>query len=199
MGMILYDVSMSPNGKRARLGLAETGEPYETRQVNLIQGEQKTEEYKKIHPLGRIPVLDDDGVIIWESGAILLYVADKFPEAKLIPTKLSGRGHVYQWLMFAEAQIHSYMGAMGFQMMRRAPDKRDQSVLDRGRKRMPELLQAMDDQLAGKDYLVDDFSIADCACAPWLDFAPNVGIKLTPFENVQAWLLRMKERPSWKA
>ena len=81
MGMVLYEMAMSPNAKRARLGLAETGAPFERREVNLLAGEQKTAGYKAIHPLGRLPTLDDDGVIIWESGAILLYLADKFPEA----------------------------------------------------------------------------------------------------------------------
>ena len=62
MGMVLYEMAMSPNAKRARLGLAETGAPYERREVNLLAGEQKTAGYKAIHPLGRVPTLDDDGV-----------------------------------------------------------------------------------------------------------------------------------------
>jgi glutathione S-transferase len=80
--MVLYEMAMSPNAKRARLGLAETGAPFERREVNLLAGEQKTAGYKAIHPLDRVPTLDDDGVIIWESGAILLYLGDKFPEAR---------------------------------------------------------------------------------------------------------------------
>ena len=82
MGMILYDMAMSPNAKRARLGLAETGAAFERREVNLLAGEQKTAAYTTIHPLGRVPTLDDDGVVVWESGAILLYLADKFPAQK---------------------------------------------------------------------------------------------------------------------
>ncbi len=199
MAMILYDVSVSPNGKRARLGLAETGEAYETKEVDLLGGEQKTSEYKSVHPLGRIPALADDGVLVWESGAILQYVAEKFPDAQLLPASLAARAEVYSWLHFAEAQMHSYMGPMGFQMLRRAPDQRDEKVLARGRKRVPQLLQALDAQLAGKEFIVGDFSIADCANAPWLEFAPHVGIDMEPFKNVTAWLERMKSRPSWQA
>lgn len=199
MPMILYDMSASPNGKRARLGLAETGAPYETRQVDLFAGEQKTPEYKKIHPLGRIPALDDDGVIVWESGAILQYVAEKFPAARLLPESLRDRAQVYTWLHFAEGQMHPQIGALGFQMFRRAPDQRDEKVLARGRKRVPQMLQALDGQLAGREYIAGDFSIADCANAPWIDVAPPLGIDLDPFENVRAWMERMRSRPSWQA
>jgi len=152
-----------------------------------------------VHPLGRIPTLDDDGVIIWESGAILLYLADKFPQASLMPKTLPERGRVYQWLTFGETNIHAYPGPMGFQMMRKAPEKRDHGILDRGRRRMPEVLHVLDGQLAGRDYIVGDFSIADCACAPWLEVAPSLGIDLDSYRNVQAWMERMKARPSWTA
>jgi len=197
--MILYDVDLSPNAKRARIGLGETGAPFEKRQVNLLAGEQKTDAFRQVHPLGRVPTLDDDGVIIWESGAILLYLADKFPAATLLPGSLAGRGHVYQWLTFGETNIHAYLGPMGFQMMRKSPDKRDQGILDRGRRRMPAVLQVLDQQLTGRDYIVGAFSIADCACAPWLDIAPALGINLDPYPNVQAWMERMKARASWHA
>jgi glutathione S-transferase len=199
MGMILYDMALSPNAKRARIGLGETGAPFEKREVNLLAGEQKTPEYRCVHPLGRIPALDDDGVVVWESGAILLYLADKFPEVGLMPRPLAERGQVYQWLTFGETNIHAYMGPMGFQMLRRAPEARDQGILDRGRKRMPEVLAVLDRQLTGKRYLVGDFSIADCACAPWLDITPALGIELTPYPNVERWLARMRDRPSWTA
>jgi glutathione S-transferase len=197
--MILYEMAMSPNAKRARIGLAETGASFERREVNLLAGEQKAAGYKAIHPLGRIPALDDDGVVVWESGAILLYLADKFPDAGLMPKRLAERGQVYQWLTFGETSIHGYLGPMGFQMFRRAPEKRDQQVLERGRQRMPEVLGALDRQLEGKDYIVGAFSIADCACAPWLELAPGFDIALGPFANVGAWMSRMQARPSWGA
>jgi len=197
MGMVLYEMAMSPNAKRARLGLAETGAPFERREVNLLAGEQKTASYKAIHPLGRVPTLDDDGVVVWESGAILLYLADKFPEARLMPRALAERGHVYQWLTFGGTSIHGYLGPMGFQMFRRTPEKRDQQILERGRQRMPEVLHVLDRQLEGKDYVVGAISIADCACAPWLELAPGFGIDLEPFPNVRAWMSRMRARPSW--
>ena len=91
------------------------------------------------------------------------------------------------------------MGPMGFQMFRRAPEKRDQQILARGRQRMPQALAILDHQLEGKDYIAGDFSIADCACAPWLELAPGFGIDLAPFANVSAWMTRMQGRPSWKA
>lgn len=197
MGMVFYDMELSPNAKRARIGLGETGAPFEKRQVDLLAGQQKTPEYRQVHPLGRIPALDDDGVVIWESGAILLYLAEKFPDAALVPKTLAERGYVYQWLTFGETNIHAYLGPMGFQMMRKAPEKRDQAILDRGRKRMPEVLEALDRQLEGKSYIVGEFSIADCACAPWLEVAPSLGIDLDPYDNVAAWMTRMKARPSW--
>ena len=91
------------------------------------------------------------------------------------------------------------MGPMGFQMFRKAPEKRDQTVLDRGQKRMPEVLAALDGKLEGKEYIIGDFSVADCACAPWLDLAPTLGVDLEPHANVRAWLERMRARPSWHA
>jgi glutathione S-transferase len=197
--MILYEMAASPNAKRARLGLVETGAPFESREVDLMKGEQKQDDYKKIHPLGRIPALDDGGTVVWESGAILLYLGDKFPDAGLMPNGLAERGQVYQWLTFGETSIHGYMGPMGFQMFRKTPDKRDEAILARGRHRMPEVLGALDRQLAGKDYIVGDFSIADCACAPWLELAGFFGIEMDAFANVNAWMSRMQARPSWSA
>jgi len=198
MGMVFYEMALSPNAKRARLGLLESGAPFERHEVNLLAGEQKTADYKRIHPLGRVPALVDDDFIIWESGAILLYLADKFPEAGLMPRTLPSRGAVYQWLTFGETEIHGYMGPMGFQMFRRAPEKRDEQILGRGRQRMPQVLAVLDRQLEGKDYLVGDFSIADCACAPWLELAPGFGIDLAPYGNVNAWMTRMQGRSSWQ-
>ena len=184
MAMILYDVELSPNAKRARIGLAETGAPFEKRQVDLLSGEQKTPAYREIHPLGRVPVLDDDGVIVWESGAILLYLADKFREKRLLPEALADRAHAYQWLTFGETGIHGYMGPMGFQMLRKAPEKRDQAILERGQKRMPEILAVLDRQLEGRNYIVGDFSIADCACAPWLEIGSLLGESLDKLDQV---------------
>ncbi len=199
MTMILYEMAASPNAKRARLGLIESGAAFESREVDLMTGEQKTDAYKTIHPLGRIPTLDDDGTIVWESGAILLYLADKFPDAGLMPRDLATRGAVYQWLTFGETSIHGYMGPMGFQMFRRAPDKRDEAILARGRQRMPEILSVLDRQLDGVEYIAGDFSIADCACAPWLELIEFFGIDTSGFDNVNAWMERMKSRPSWSA
>jgi glutathione S-transferase len=197
MTLVFYEMAASPNAKRARLGLIESGAPFESREVDLIKGEQKTDEYKKIHPLGRIPALDDHGTIVWESGAILLYLADKFPDSGLMPTALAERGQVYQWLTFGETSIHGYMGPMGFQMFRRAPDQRDEALLARGRQRMPEVLAVLDRQLDGRDYIAGDFSIADCACAPWLELAEFFGIDMRGFGNVTTWMSAMKARPSW--
>ena len=199
MAMTFYEMALSPNAKRARIGLVESGASFERREVNLLTGEQKSAEYKRLHPLGRVPLLDDDGVVVWESGAILLYLADKFPDSGLMPRPLAQRGAVYQWLTFGETGIHGYMGPMGFQMFRRAPEKRDEQILARGRQRMPEVLGALDHQLEGKEYVAGDFSIADCACAPWLELAPGFGIDLTPFPNVRGWMERMQARPSWNA
>ena len=195
--LILYEMALSPNAKRARLGVIESDQPFEAREVNLIAREQKTPEFKKIHPLARIPVLEDDGVIVWESGAILLYLADRFPESGLMPTDRAARAQAYQWLTFGETSIHHYMGPMGFNMFRRKPEDRDEATLGLGRQRMPELLGVLDDQLTGKEYIAGDFSIADCACAPWLEWAPSFGIDLEPFANVSAWMARMQARPSW--
>ena len=114
-----------------------------------------------------------------------------------MPRALAERGHVYQWLTFGETSIHGYLGPMGFQMFRRTPEKRDQQILERGRQRMPEVLHVLDRQLEGKDYVVGAISIADCACAPWLELAPGFGIDLEPFPNVRAWMSRMRARPSW--
>src|SRR5690606_34650415 len=176
MTMVLYEMAASPNAKRARLGLIESGAPFESREVDLMTGEQKSDEYKKIHPLGRVPTLDDDGTIVWESGAILLYLADKFPNAGLMPTRLADRGQVYQWLTFGETSIHGYMGPMGFQMFRRAPEKRDQAILARGRQRMPDVLAVLDRQLEGHDYIRGAFAIADCACESWIVLTELFGI-----------------------
>ena len=96
----LYTAPLSGNGRKVHIFLEEVGAQYQLSRLDLLKGEQKSSEYLKLNPNGKVPTLVDDGFVLWESNAILLYLAEKFPQARLLPTGAQDRARVFQWLLF---------------------------------------------------------------------------------------------------
>ena len=192
MGMVLYEMAMSPNAKRARLGLAETAAPFERREVNLLAGEQKTAGYKAIHPLGRVPTLDDDGVIIWESGAILLYLARK--SRKLLPVELRGEVEATQWLFWQMAGLGP-MAGQNHHFARYAPEKIPYAI-ERYVRETNRLYGVLNHRLRDRAYVAGEYSIADIACYPWIVSHEAQGQRLEEFPHLRRWFESIRERPA---
>lgn len=194
MSIKLYTAA-TPNGWKISIALEEMGLPYEVRVIDFATLEQKADWYVKLNPNGRIPTLDDDGFILFESGAILIYLAEK--TGKFLPKDVHGRSRVLQWLMFQMSGIGPMMGQANV-FFRYFPEK-IQPVIDRYQREVTRLFGVLDRQLASHEYIGGDYSIADMALWPWVSGYEWSGVSVTEFPNLQRWLALVGARPAVQA
>ena len=197
--MITAYTANTPNGVKLTIALEELGlsrgSDYILEILDLKAKEQKRPEFLTINPNGRIPAIVDhtpDGDIrVFESGAVLLYLAEKF--GGLLPTDPAARIEAIAWTYFQTGGIGPNMGQAGF-----AKRQEDTASFVRFNKESHRLVSVMEGALADADYLAGNmFSIADIMNFGWLDRAPNYfGFDLTPYPNVEDWLTRIRKRPA---
>ncbi|MDB6104706.1 MAG: glutathione S-transferase, partial [Gammaproteobacteria bacterium] len=165
--MIELLTSETPNGWKISIALEEMGLPYTWRHIKLSEKEQKADWYVQLNPNGRIPTLidhDNDDFVIFESGAILIYLAEK--SGKFLPQDVKGRSRVLQWLMFQMSGIGPMMGQANV-FFRYAPEKIPYAI-ERYQRETLRLFGVLDNQLASNEYIAGDYSIADMALWPWV-------------------------------
>lgn len=179
------------NGMRAAVALAESGLPYKVHKLDLAKGESKTPEYLKINPAGSIPAIVDGGQIVTQSGAITLYVAEK--SGKLLPKDAAKRAAAYQWFMQACTDVAPTGGAL-FQLTNNTPEK-SPAIIGFFENRLVNMLKVVDGQLAGKDFLVGELSIADVALYPAIAARKPMAEK-AGLSNVLKWMDTMGARPA---
>ncbi len=188
----------SPNGSKVGIMLEETGLDYELHPVNLGEAEQKTPEYLAINPNGKIPaIVDRDGpggdeVTVFESGAILLYLADK--SGRFLPEDPAGRWRTVSWLMFQMAGIGPSLAQAGY-FLNRAPEPVPHAV-ERSINEAERLYGVVDRRLTDSEFLAGDYSIADIASYPWMRNHQRFGLDIAEFPNVARWLQVVGERPA---
>jgi len=191
----LYTFPLSTNGRKVHMALEEVKANYEIALVDLMKGEQKNPEYLKLNPNGKVPTLIDDGLAMWESVAILLYLADKFPAANLLPAALADRACAFQWLVW-QPTTFGMPAATLFRQFRFTPeDKRDQKVIDHARAEVSKNNELLAGGLQGREYVGGTFSIADIALMPYLYILAELGTTLPP--AVDVYYKRLAARPSW--
>lgn len=190
--MIELYTAATPNGYKVSVTLEELGLPYEVRTVDLRGGEQKQPAFRAINPNGRIPAIVDDGFAVFESGAIMLYLAEK--TGKLMPQDVQGRSQVVQWLMFQMGGIGPMMGQANV-FFRYFPEK-IQPAIDRYQGEVRRLFTVLDSHLEGRDYLAGDYSIADIANWCWVRTYSWPGVSIDGLANLARWIERIAERPA---
>ncbi len=163
----------TPNGVKVSIALEELGLPYEAHRVEFAKNEQLTPEFLSLNPNNKIPaILDPDGpggrpMALWESGAILMYLAAK--TGRLIPADAAARWQATQWLMFPMGGVWPMFGQLGFFHKFAGKDYEDKRPRDRYVAESRRLLGVLDQQLKGRAWLLgDDYSIADIAVFPWV-------------------------------
>jgi GSH-dependent disulfide-bond oxidoreductase len=194
MAITLY-TAPTPNGWKVSIALEEMALPYELRVIDFATNEQKSEWYVKLNPNGRIPTLLDDGFALFESGAILIYLAEK--TGQFLPGDVQRRSRVIQWLMFQMSAIGPMMGQANV-FLRYFPEN-IQPVIDRYQREVTRLFGVMDGQLAGHEYIASDYSIADMALWPWVSGHEWSGVPVDEFPHLQRWLQQVGERPAVQA
>ena len=193
--MIDLYTAPTPNGWKASITLEELGIPYEVHAINLMGGDQKKPEYLAINPNGRIPAIvdrDEENFAVFESGAIMIYLAEK--AGKLLPTDRRGRSRVIQWLMFQMGGVGPMMGQANV-FFRYFPEK-IQPAIDRYQNESRRLFEVLDGQLAKGEWLAGDYSIADIANWSWVRTHKWSGVSVEGLDHLQRWMGAMRARPA---
>jgi glutathione S-transferase len=200
--MKLYNANLSPNALRVRAVAGELELPVEIIDIDLRKGENKTTDFLKINPNGKVPVLVDGDFVLWESRAINAYLAAKKPERELYPSDLRKRAIVDQWSYWQAIHFGPAMQRIVFERLvkpRFGMGETDEKAVESGMKELAQWLPVLDADLAGKEWVAGALSLADFAVASTLIYAKPAGIPLTDTLNIPAWMARMDARPSWHA
>jgi GST-like protein len=193
--MIDLYTAPTPNGWKASIMLEEVGLPYTVHALRLDQLEQKREAFLRINPNGRIPAIvdrDAGDFPVFESGAILLYLAEK--TGRLLPADPAGRSQALQWLMFQMAGVGPMQGQANV-FFRYAPEKIPFAI-ERYQNETRRLYEVLDRRLGEAEYLAGDYSIADVATWPWVSIHEWAGVAVEGLEHLQRWMGAVAARPA---
>lgn len=187
--------SETPNGWKVAILLEELGVPYKVTPISLADRVQKEGWYVALNPNARIPTLvdrDEGDFAVFESGAIMIYLAEKF--GRFLPSDAKGRSRVIQWLMWQMSGLGPMMGQAT--VFNRYFDEKLPNVIDRYVRESQRLFGVMDARLNGNAYLAGDYSIADIACFPWVRGHDWAGVEMTGFDNLRRWFDTVAARPA---
>lgn len=188
----------APNGHKVQILVEELEIPYRVIPINITAGDQHTDSYRAINPNGKIPAIVDhapaDGggpFTVFETGAIMVYLAEK--EKRFLPSAMRQRNEVLQWLCWQVGGIGPMMG-QAQHFFRYAPEQVPYAI-KRYQMETRRLLKVLDDRLAGREFICDDYSIADIASFAWIRIHKMTGVTLEEFTHVLEWYGRIRNRP----
>lgn len=195
--MIDFYTWSTPNTRKVSIALEEMKLPYEIKLIVLKEQQQKQPEFLTINPNGRVPAIvdrDNDDFAVFESGAILLYLAEK--SGLFLPEDSKGRSNVLQWVMWQMGGLGPMQGQANV-FYRYFPEKLP-SVINRYQNETRRLYGVMDGRLTEDEFIAGEYSIADMACYPWVAQHDWSGIELEEFEHLTRWFNLVGERPAVK-
>ncbi|QLC72254.1 glutathione S-transferase N-terminal domain-containing protein [Pseudomonas sp. LPB0260] len=193
--MIDLYTAATPNGHKVSIALEELQLPYSVHTLSFDKREQKAPEFLKINPNGRIPAIVDrgnDDFAVFESGAILVYLAER--SGQLLPQDAKGRSVVLQWLMFQMGGIGPMQGQANV-FFRYFPEKL-RGAIDRYQHETRRLYEVLDGRLGEAEFLAGDYSIADIASFPWVRSHEWSGVSVEGLPHLQRWLTALENRPA---
>ncbi|HVY44597.1 MAG TPA: glutathione S-transferase N-terminal domain-containing protein [Minicystis sp.] len=201
--MKVYGHPLSTCTRKVLITLAEKEARHDFSTVDLTKGEHKQPAHLARQPFGQVPALEDGAFSLYESRAIIRYLDAKLPGVSLAPKDLEGRAKMEQWMSVESSNFTPVAMKLIYQLvfnkLRGLPT--DAAVVDQAKKDIAAPLRVLDEALAGKDWLVGTFSLADVCYAPYLAYLDQAGVLgelLAPFANAAAWWKRLSERPSVK-
>jgi glutathione S-transferase len=199
MALNIYGVARS-RAFRTLWMAKELGIDYEHVKVDFATGETRTPAHLALNPNGHVPVIDDDGFILWESMAINLYLAKKYGAGRLYPTRLEDEARAWQWSFWGMTEIERPVLTALFNRAILPEDKRDPAAADAAEKSLAAPLKVLDSGLGRTRYLLGDhFTVADLDVASILAWARPAQIDMSPFPKVAEWLKTCAERPAARA
>ncbi|MBS2034586.1 glutathione S-transferase family protein [bacterium] len=198
--MKLYDLPPSPNALKVRLVLNYLGQDFEHELVDLAKGGHLASDFVARNPNAKMPVLEDDDLVLWESNAIMYYLAEKH-QSDLIPVDLKQRAHLHKWMAWAVAHWTPTLGPWLFHTM--APSffpgfVPDPAVIAKAKEDFAKYAAVLNQELQGKDYLLgSSLSLADLAIAPLLQYQQLMQIDLAPYPEIGRWMSTIRKLPVW--
>ena len=192
--MIDFYTFTTPNGRKVSIMLEELALPYNVHSIDISKNDQFTPEFIAINPNSKIPAIIDQetGITVFESGAILMYLAEK--SGKFLPTATAEKYEVIQWLMFQMASVGPMFGQLNH-FRRYAPEQIPYAI-DRYEKETLRLYSVLDRQLADREFVCGEYSIADMAIYPWVAIYEFQGLTLEAHPYLQRWVNTMAARPA---
>jgi glutathione S-transferase len=198
--MKLYDFAFSPNSRKVRAVAYELGIPLDHHQVDLLKGGQHTPAFLALNPNGRVPVLVDGDFVLWESTAILRYLAAKRGGA-LVPTSAVEQANLDRWFSWQLAHLGPAITKVAFERVVKPVTGQgvpDEAAIAAGTAEFVKLSALLDAALEGRDYLCAELSLADFALASHYSIAATCGLEIAPHARVNAWLARVLGRDSMR-
>lgn len=202
MSLTLHAFPPSPRAFKVLVALHQLEIPYDLKIVNLIKGDQNKPEHKALNPNGRMPVIDDGGFVLWESNAILEYLASKKPQAGLLPDDPKARANVTKWMFWESAHWDPACAVFAYERLvktlfgRGAPDSKE---IERGEQLMGRLGPVLDGALGEHRYVAGDrLSLADIALGSSLVMADAGQFPIEPYRNIQRWKADIANLAGWK-
>lgn len=199
--MKLYNADLSPNCLRVRAVAAELGIELDVVEVDIFRGGGSAAEFVAMNPNGKVPLLSDGDFALWESRAIMNYLATQRPELDLYPSDAKRRAVVDQWSYWQAIHLGPAMQKVAFEKVLKPRFKMgdpDESVIAAQMKDVEKLLKVLDGALANKDWVAGALSVADFALASTFMYREAAEISLDDLASVEAWIERVESRQSWK-
>lgn len=194
--MKLYDYPQCPFSQKVRIVLAEKELSYEKINVDLRKGEQKRPEFLRLNPFGKVPVLVDDEVVVYDSTVINEYLEDEYPHPHLLPEDSAARARVRSLEDYADIAFTLPVGVLMAEI-RKPEAERDDERVRKSREEVERILAYLNGYLGEQAYLAGEFSVADAAFAPRLMVLQAVGVEIKPqWEPLRRWIDRLAARPS---
>lgn len=194
----LYDFKMSPNCQRVKVVLEEKKIPYETVNIDLRAGAQKTPEYLKINPYGKVPAIADGDTVVYESCIINEYLEENYPTPRLMPAGAAARAKARILIDFGLTQMDSAYTKLRMEMTKDEKE-RNQETINAAKEDIKKRLQRLEQELGDKEYLMGDFSLVDADLIPRFTRLEGFGVLPDPsLPRLGKYLQRMRERPSVK-
>jgi glutathione S-transferase len=202
MAITLYEMHESPHARKVRLLAAELGIPLEKIARDPRKGETRSPDYLALNPNGRVPTLKEDGFVLWESPAILKYLAAKQQERGLGGRDAREQALIDQWLFWWVGGPEAAIDALAWELLIKPKvlnqPGNDPGIVADAHARLARFLPVLDKQLEGRDYIIGPLSIADFAIGPRFDRAPELlNIDIAPYRNIAAWRERLRAKPYW--
>jgi len=197
--MKLYDFKSSPNCQRVKVVLAEKNLPYEIVPIDLRAQAQKTPDYLKLNPYGKVPVLTDDDTVLYESCIINEYLEEKYPNPPLLPKDPGKKAKARILIDYGMAHFDGAYQKLRMELAK-DPKEQSQQVIDNAKSDLKKLLQRLENDIGDQPYLVGDFSLVDADLIPRFTRLEGFGVLPDPsLPRLGKYLERMKARPSVKA